>query len=85
MSGEGSIIKPAAATDSWLETPFVRQSVTPIAAPEGCEGLWHKYVIVQGDNQITGLRPGSLAVVTRDVDEMTERLNERRVGKQKHK
>ncbi|MBL8264754.1 hypothetical protein [Steroidobacter sp.] len=78
-------MKSAAATDAWLETPFVRQSVTPTATPEGCEGNWFKYVISQGDNEITGLRAGSLNEVTRQVDEMTDRLNERRIGKQKYK
>lgn len=78
-------MKAASATEAWLEVPFIRRSVTPVAAPEGSEGIWHKYVISQGDNQITGLRAGNLAEVTRHVDELTERLNERRIGKQKHK
>jgi len=78
-------MKAAAATEAWLEMPFVRSSITPVAAPEGAEGPWHQYVIAQGDNQITGLRAGTLTEVTRHVDDMTERLNERRVGKQKHK
>jgi hypothetical protein len=78
-------MKAASATEAWLEVPFVRTSVAPIAPPEGSEGLWHKYVISQGDNEITGLRAGTLNEVIRHVDELTERLNERRVGKQKHK
>jgi hypothetical protein len=78
-------MKAAAATEAWLETPFIRSSVTPTPAPEGCEGQWHRYVIAQGDNQITGLRAGTLNEVIRHVDDLTERLNERRVGKQKHK
>jgi hypothetical protein len=78
-------MKATSATEAWLEVPFVRSSVTPIAAPEGCEGLWHKYVISQGDNEITGLRAGTLTEVTQHVDDLTERLNERRIGKQKHK
>jgi hypothetical protein len=78
-------MKPATATEAWLEVPFVRRSVTPVAAPEGSEGIWHKYEIAQGDNQITGLRAGTLAEVIQHVDALTERLNERRVGKQKHK
>jgi hypothetical protein len=31
------------------------------------------------------MRAGTLNEVIRHVDELTERLNERRVGKQKHK
>lgn len=76
-------MKATAATEAWLEVPFIRCSVTPIAAPDGCEGQWHKYVITQGDNQITGLRAGTLSEVTLHVDDLTERLNERRNGKKK--
>lgn len=71
----------AAPTEAWLETPFTLHSVTPADAPTGADGVWHSYVIEQGPNQITGLRAGSRAEVTRLVDEMIERLNERRVGK----
>ena len=78
-------MRSTGATEAWLEVPFMRRSVTPIAAPEGSEGVWHKYVISQGDNEITGVRAGTLTEVTRHVDDMTERLNERRIGKQKHK
>ncbi len=78
-------MKASSATEAWLEVPFVRCSVTPIAAPESCEGQWHQYVIAQGENQITGLRAGTMNEVIRHVDELTERLNERRVSKQKHK
>lgn len=78
-------MKPSATTEAWLEVPFVLSSVTPVAAPEGSEGVWHRYVILQGENEITGLRAGTHAEVTRLVDEMIERLNERRIGKQKKK
>lgn len=78
-------MKPATATEAWLEVPFVLNSVTPVAAPEGSDGVWHRYVISQGENEITGLRAGTHAEVTRLVDEMIERLNERRIGKQKKK
>ena len=76
-------MKTAAATEAWLETPFTLHSVSPAAAPTGADGLWHSYVISQGPNQITGLRAGTRAEVTSLVDEMIERLNERRVGKMK--
>jgi hypothetical protein len=74
-------MKATGATEAWLEVPFIRRSVTPVAAPAGADGTWHKYEICQGDNQITGLRAGSLTEVTRHVDDMIDRLNERRVGK----
>lgn len=78
-------MKPAAATETWLEVPFTLLSVTPAEAPPGAEGVWHSYVISQGANQITGLRAGTRAEVTQLVDEMIERLNDRRIGKQKKK
>jgi hypothetical protein len=78
-------MKATGATEAWLEVPFVRSSVTPVTPPEGSDGPWHKYVISQGDNEITGLCAGTLNHVIQHVDSMTERLNERRVGKLKHK
>lgn len=78
-------MKPATATEAWLETPFVLNSVTPATAPPGAEGVWHSYVISQGENQITGLRAGTKTEVMALVDAMIERLNERRIGKQKKK
>jgi hypothetical protein len=74
-----------AATEAWLEVPFILGSVTPADAPPGAEGPWHRYIILQGTNEITGLRAGSQAEVTRLVDAMIEQLNERRIGKQKKK
>lgn len=78
-------MKPAAVTEALLEVPFRLDSITPVAAPAGSEGIWHRYVISQGTNEITGLRAGTQAEVTRLVDDMIERLNERRLGKNKKK
>lgn len=78
-------MKSVPATEALLEVPFVLHSVTPVDAPPGCEGVWHSYVIAQGSNQITGLRAGTQAEVTQLVHAMIERLNERRIGKQKKK
>ncbi|HEY0686515.1 MAG TPA: hypothetical protein VGD45_29520 [Steroidobacter sp.] len=75
-------MKPA-ATEAWLEVPFTLDSVTPAETPPGAEGVWHSYVISQGGNQITGMRAGTRVEVTQLVDAMIERLNERRIGKQK--
>jgi len=74
-----------ALTEVLLEVPFRLASIAPVEAPAGCEGSWHRYVIIQGENEITGLRAGSQAEVQRLVDEMVERLNERRIGKAKKK
>jgi hypothetical protein len=57
-------------------------SVEPAEAPYGLDGSgWHRYVIVQGDNKISGYRQGSLNSIRQSVEEIVMRLNERRVGK----
>lgn len=68
-------------TEMLLEVPFRLASLTPAEAPAGSEGPWFRYVISQGANEITGLRAGSQSEVQRLVDEMIDRLNERRIGK----
>lgn len=73
------------ATEMLLEVPFRLASITPADAPSGSDGSWYRYVIAQGDNEITGLRAGSQSEVQRLVDDMVERLNERRLGKLKKK
>lgn len=78
-------MKPSVATEALLEVPFRLESMAPVPAPEGSDGIWYRYVICQGTNEITGLRSGSQAEVTRLLDEMIERLNERRLGKAKKK
>lgn len=77
-------MKPS-PTEMLLEVPFRLQSITPADAPAGSDGPWFRYVISQGANEITGLRAGSQTEVQRLVDEMIERLNERRIGKAKKK
>ncbi|MDH4071926.1 MAG: hypothetical protein OEV41_02335 [Gammaproteobacteria bacterium] len=57
-------------------------SVRPTEPPSEMEGTdWHCYVITQGNNTIRGYRQGNLSSVTRSVEEIVLRLNERRVGK----
>lgn len=57
-------------------------SVMPVSAPRGTVGKdWHCYVIEQGENNIRGYRQGSIDVVTREVEELVVRLNERRRGR----
>ena len=78
-------MKPAAVTEAVLEVPFRLDSISPVSAPEGSDGVWHRYVITQGTNEITGMRAGTRDEVQRLVDEMIERLNQRRVGKSNKK
>ena len=57
-------------------------SVKPVNAPRGTVGTdWHCYVIEHGKNRIRGYRQGSIDTVTRDVQEIVVRLNERRRGR----
>ena len=61
--------------------PYQLHSIAPAATPAGSEGTWFRYVIVQGANEITGLRPGNHNEVDFAVREMVDRLNERSAGK----
>lgn len=57
-------------------------SVEPADPPRGMAGTgWHCYVIEQGKNTIRGYQRGNLKSVTRSVEEIVARLNERRYGK----
>lgn len=64
-----------------LTDPYRIESITPAQAPSGSTGLWHRYVITQGPNTITGLRPGTLAEITPLLGLLVEQLNLRRAGK----
>ena len=75
----------ASVLETVLELPFKIDSIAKTAPPEGSEGVWHSYVISQGTNTITGVREGSQSEVTTLLNEMVERLNERRLGKHRPK
>jgi len=71
----------ADVAETVLELPFKVDSISTAAAPNGATGVWHRYVISQGTNMITGIRAGTQAEVSVQLDEMIGRLNERRAGK----
>jgi hypothetical protein len=68
-------------TDAAPTLRYQLKSIDVVAAPEGGEGTWYRYVIVQGVSEITGMRPGDYAEVDVAVREMVDRLNERSAGK----
>lgn len=56
-------------------------SVEPAVPPGGAAGTgWHCYIIQQGSNRIRGYQRGNIKAVTRAVEEIVARLNERRFG-----
>ena len=63
------------------DVPFRVDQISQVPAPDGSDAVWHRYVISQGPNVITGLRPGAHGNVVSQLDEMVERLNQRRLGK----
>lgn len=67
------------------ELPFKLESLAATATPAGSEGDWYRYVISQGANEITGLRCGTKSAVQSEVNDMVDRLNERREGKTRPK
>jgi hypothetical protein len=73
---ERGVQVPDAGSDM-LGQPFTVESISEVAPPDGAEGVWHQYVIVQGTNRINGLRPGTLTVVRPQIEEMVRHLNER--------
>lgn len=63
--------------------PFTLTSILkerPLTGTDGSD--WHRYVITQGGNTIVGHRQGSTSSVRLAVEEIVERLNERRLAKQ---
>ena len=59
--------------------PYKLKSILEEEAPTGTEGIgWHRYVITQGKNTITGHRQGNLESVTVAIKEIVVQLNERR-------
>lgn len=64
-----------------VEQPFRIDEITRAPAPDGGDSVWHRYVISQGTNTIAGLRAGQRAEVLLQVEQMVERLNQRRIGK----
>jgi hypothetical protein len=57
-------------------------SVEPTDPPADTAGTgWHCYIIEQGKNTILGYKQGNIHTVTRAVEEIVERLNERRYGR----
>jgi len=64
------------------DDPFTLKSITKSDPPVGVDSEnWHRYVITQGHNTIVGQLQGSKANTERAVQEIVERLNERRRGK----
>ena len=65
-----------------IEEDYAIVSVEPTDPPGGMVGTgWHCYIIEQGKNTIRGYQQGNIKDVTRAVEEIVARLNERRYGK----
>jgi len=66
-----------------LEQPYKIVSVRRAKSPPGGKGsYWYRYVIAyEGTNTMHGCRQGSLKAVTRVVEEIVTKMNERHLGK----
>jgi len=66
-----------------VEQPYEIVSVRRAKAPPGGKGSnWYRYVIAfDGTNTIHGCRQGGLKAVTRVVEEIVAKMNERHLGK----
>lgn len=65
------------------DEPFRIESTRKVAAPDGADGEWYRYVISRGSgaNAIVGRRQGTLESVTEALEDVVERMNLRRTGK----
>ena len=68
---------PISSGEDVVEAPFRLESVTGVAAPEGQEGVWQRYVITQGTNRIEGMRAGTHGEVSSLLEQHVEQLNQR--------
>ena len=65
-----------------IDNDYEIVSVEPTDPPGDLVGTdWHRYTIEQGKNTILGYKQGTIHAVTRAVEEIVARLNERRYGK----
>jgi len=62
-------------SSAMVEAPFVLDSVDETPAPDGRQGVWHRYVITQGSNRVTGVRCGSHHEVSAILMEHVDKLN----------
>lgn len=68
-----------ADVEGLVEDYYRVESISPAAGPAGDPDRdWLSYRIVYGDSVITGLRQGSLAAITAEVERIVAGLNERR-------
>jgi hypothetical protein len=65
MTGPQGDSERADQARDFLGEPFRLHTIVEVPAPEGSEGVWQQYVIVQGINTINGLRPGTRSEVPR--------------------
>ena len=77
MTGPQGDSETADQARDFLGEPFRLHSIVEVPAPEGIEGVWQQYVIVQGINTINGLRPGTRSEVSVQIESMVEHLNQR--------
>ena len=69
-------------TSNNAHDPLYRlDSVVATPPPDGSDGDWFRYTIVQGTNTIVGFRSGPIAALNAVLKEMVDKLNER-AGKQ---
>ena len=72
MTGPQGDSERADQARDFLGEPFRLHSIVEVPAPEGSEGVWQQYVIVQGINTINGLRPGTRSEVSVQIESMVE-------------
>lgn len=71
-----------AGTAPDYKQPFEFVELQQVEAPDGADdGRWYRYVISQGDQSIVGHRRGTKKKVRAAVNDIVQRMNERRMGR----
>lgn len=65
--------------DKVMTAKYRVMTVTKTSPPEGMTGVWHRYVIGEGNSRIDGKRTGTLQAVTQYAKSVAETLNSRAV------
>ena len=76
MTGPQGDSETADQARDFLGEPFWLHSIVEVPAPEGSEGVWQQYVIVQGINTINGLRPGTRSEVSVQIERVRGSIHE---------
>ncbi len=82
VGGMSNSKRESAAPAQDYQQPFEFVELEQVEAPDGSDdGRWYRYVISQGGQSIVGHRRGTKKKVREAVNDIVQRMNERRMGR----